>query len=63
MIIWSVVCYLCGALMLITPFLLYQDPYICDSLGEGQCNDFVCGLPLDSRSAYIPVKSMNTLAN
>lgn len=29
MIFWCLVCYLCGGITLITPFLFYQDPYVC----------------------------------
>ena len=28
--IWCIVGYLCGGLMLIIPFLYYQDPYVCN---------------------------------
>lgn len=32
-LIWCIVGYLCGGLMLIIPYLFYQDPYDCSQAG------------------------------
>lgn len=63
---WCVVGYLCGGLMLITPFLFFQDPYSClpSELPAGStCFDYVCGLEADKRSHFVPTPSMYSLAN
>ena len=62
--IWCIVGYLCGGLMLIIPFLYYQDPYVCNETFPGNnCQDYVCSLAPSARASYIPQKSMHTLAN
>jgi len=61
---WCVVGYLCGGLMLITPFLFYQDDYVCSPNETSQsCFDYVCGLPVDLRAKHIPEPSIYSLAN
>jgi VIT1/CCC1 family predicted Fe2+/Mn2+ transporter len=48
--IFAVINYLAGGLMLIIPFLFYQDPYSCPSLARGEdCHSYVCSLPLTER--------------
>lgn len=43
--------YLTGGLMLMTPYLFYQDPYQCDTTPPPgmTCFDFVCSKPLADR--------------
>ena len=55
--------YLTGGLVLITPYLFYQDPYICDGKHQKECFDFVCGLDPTDRMYYIPDPSIYTLSN
>lgn len=56
--LWSIISYLCGGLMLITPFLFYQDPYQCtQTTGDQSCHDFVCSLPSEQRYSYIGASS------
>lgn len=53
--IWCIVSYLCGGLMLIIPFLYYQDPYVCPSGFPGSnCQDYVCSLESVKRASFIP---------
>lgn len=44
-LIWCIVGYLCGGLMLIIPYLFYQDPYDCTGKYAGDnCQEHVCSL-------------------
>lgn len=44
-LVYCIVGYLCGGLMLIIPFLFYQDPYECKETVIGStCFDYVCNL-------------------
>lgn len=52
-IIMCMIGFLTGGLILITPYLFYQDPYECPNSVTGTCSDYVCSLPLDQRGAYI----------
>ena len=52
-LLWCVIGYICGGLMLITPFLFYQDPYVCPD-DISQCQSYVCGLKPTEREAFIP---------
>lgn len=63
--IMCVLGYLTGGLMLITPYIFYQDPYQCpDSIPGSNCFDYVCSLPLDVRAAFIPANpTIDSLAN
>lgn len=63
-LLWCVVGYLCGGLMLIIPYLFYQDPYDCsrEGISEG-CQEFVCAKPASERAAYFPSNSFSSLAN
>lgn len=45
-VIMCIISYLTGGLMLILPYLFYQDPYVCPSQSSTQCLEFVCTLPL-----------------
>lgn len=63
-LVYCIIGYLCGGLMLIIPFLFYQDPYECKETVIGStCFDYVCNLDPSERAAYIPPKTMYTLAN
>jgi OCT family organic cation transporter-like MFS transporter 4/5 len=63
-LIYCFVGYLCGGLMLIIPFLFYEDPYTCSGSTEGMsCFDYVCSKSPADRAQFLPEKSMNTLAN
>ena len=46
-VLLSVISYLAGGLMLIAPYLFYQDPYTCHGLNlSGQeCTDYICSQP------------------
>lgn len=35
LVFWSICTYLCGGIALISPFLVYQDPYVCSTSYEG----------------------------
>ena len=63
--LWCIVAYLCGGLMLITPYLFYQDPYDCGpGYSEKQCYDLACGTAANDRDQYInPNPTMISLAN
>lgn len=62
--IWCIVGYLCGGLLLIIPFLYYQDPYVCpDKFPGDNCQEYVCSFSPSERVYFIPEKSMQTLAN
>lgn len=44
-IVWCTVTYMAGGLTLISPFLMFQDPYDCHgTLSDNHCKDYVCGL-------------------
>jgi hypothetical protein len=50
---------LCGSVILITPFLFYEDKYNCDKLEIAtdtykQCLDLICEFPLEAREYYLP---------
>lgn len=65
-IVMSLISYLTGGMMLITPYLFYQDPYVCPSqslLNPKSCLDFVCSKPVEERVLYIPEPSIHTLGN
>jgi hypothetical protein len=63
-LIWCIVGYLCGGLMLIIPYLFYQDPYDCSSEGLTQgCLEFVCTKSEAERIHFFPQKSFSSLAN
>ena len=57
--------YLTGGLMLITPYLFYQDPYYCSNQTlQESCRKYVCSLPKEERIPFIPTaKVMYSLAN
>ena len=42
-VLWCVMGYICGGLILMIPFLLFQDPYSCPD-GIKDCKEYVCGL-------------------
>ena len=63
-VFWSIVSYLCGGLMFIVPFLLYQDPYDCGDLLTSNCKETVCAMDPADRLQYIPTTArMYTLGN
>lgn len=50
--------------MLITPYLFYQDPYVCkDNLMGKSCFDYVCSLAPEDRLPYVPEASIRTIPN
>lgn len=52
-----------GANHLITPFLFFQDHYVCDSLPSKECLDFVCSLSPPDRLPFTPSPSIHSFAN
>jgi MFS transporter, putative metabolite:H+ symporter len=63
-LLWCLVGYLCGGLMLIIPYLFYQDPYDCSGKYPGaDCQEYVCSLDASLRGDYLPAKSFSSLAN
>ena len=63
-VIWSTVGYLSGGFMLITPYLFYQDPYVCHETYPGKtCFEHACSLDLQERVPFIPKRSMITIGN
>lgn len=63
-VFWSVVSYLCGGLLLVAPFLFYQDSYECPvAYANMSCDEYVCSLPRSERSPFVPAASMATLGN
>ena len=64
LVFWSLACYLCGGLSLITPFIFFQDPYSCSSISNSSsCQDYVCSLRQDQRSKFLSTPTLRTLAD
>lgn len=62
--LWAALSILTGGLMLMTPFLFFQDPYDCqDSPSGSSCLDYVCSLSISNRWSYVPRPSMISLVN
>jgi hypothetical protein len=61
-ILWCAVGYLCGGLMLIIPYLFYEDPYVCKDRTEG-CQEYACGFEPSKRGDFVPKKTFSSLAN
>jgi hypothetical protein len=59
---WCMTIFFHGHLVFSIPFLFYQDPYECSSEVK-DCRDYVCSLPQNQRSIYIPQASFNSLIN
>lgn len=54
-VLWCFIMYLNGGLMFMTPFLFYEEPYVCPQEPiAAACKDFVCGLPESQRVDYLP---------
>ena len=62
-VVLSIISYLCGGLVLITPYLFYQDDYQCPSLAVSECFTYVCSLPLEQRQPFVPSPTIYSLAN
>ena len=51
----SMVSFYMGAVILITPFLFYEDQYDCSSFSSKKtCFDEICKMDLEDRRQYIP---------
>jgi len=56
----SAISLICGSVILITPFLFYEDKYDCDKLQVAtdtykQCLDIICEqYPLEARTQFFP---------
>lgn len=63
-VVWCTITYMAGGLTLISPFLMFQDPYDCrDSFPGANCKDAVCTMDPKDRSTYIPEATLTSLAN
>ena len=63
-VVWCTISYLAGGFTLITPFLLFQDPYSCPDTVTGSCLDYVCAMNKQKRAAYLPAeRTMMSVAN
>jgi MFS family permease len=66
LVFWCVCSYLCTGLLLMKPFLFFEEPYLCPAslnLDAQGCFDYVCTLPKDQRLSFIPNISISSLAN
>ena len=62
MLLWSIMGYVAGGIVLMTPFLFYQDPYQCPP-DIPNCKDHVCAMAPESRASFVPTPTIRTLAN
>lgn len=63
LIVLCILGYLVGGIMLITPYIFYQDPYKCEATPLGKtCLEYVCSLPLEQRVPFIQTPTIKSLA-